>query len=98
LPELLRQWDCLPLVKRSLRLGSFRQGLLPLAILLAAVAATALGMVPLAVAFFAAAVLMVLVGALPLREIYDQLDAPILIMLAALIPVSDSLRAAAPAN
>ncbi len=93
LPELLRELDCLPLVRRSLRLGSIRRGLLPLAILLGAVAATALGMLPVALAFFAAAVLMVLVGALPLRDIYEQLDAPILVMLAALIPVSDSLRA-----
>lgn len=93
LPELLRELDCLPLVRRSLRLGSIRRGLLPLGILLGAVAATALGMVPVALAFFAAAVLMVLVGALPLRDIYEQLDAPILVMLAALIPVSDSLRA-----
>ena len=76
LPELLRELDCLPLVRRSLRLGSIRRGLLPLAILLGAVAATALGMVPVALAFFAAAALMVLAGALPLRDIYEQLDAP----------------------
>ena len=93
LPDLLRELDCLPLVKRSLRLGSIRRGLLPLAILLAAVAATATGVVPIAMAFFGAAALMVLVGGLPLRDVYEQLDPAILIMLAALIPVSDSLRA-----
>lgn len=92
LPELLRELDCLPLVKRSLRLGSIRRGLLPLVILLAAVAATAVGLVPVSVAFFAAAALIVLFGGLPLRDVYEQLDAPILIMLAALIPVSDTLR------
>ena len=54
--------------------------------------ATAFGLVPVAPAFFAAAVGMVLSRALPLREVYGQLDAPILIMLACLIPVSDSLR------
>ncbi|MDF2800044.1 MAG: family permease [Devosia sp.] len=35
---------------------------------------------------------MVLTRALPLREVYNRIDAPILIMLACLIPVSDSLR------
>jgi di/tricarboxylate transporter len=35
---------------------------------------------------------MVAFRILPLREVYGTLDAPILIMLAALIPVSDSLR------
>jgi di/tricarboxylate transporter len=55
-------------------------------------AVTALGWVPVPIAFFAAAVLIVASGALPLRDIYRQLDGPILVMLAALIPVSDSLR------
>ncbi len=92
LPELLREWDCLPLVERGLRLGSVRNGLVPLAILLVAMGATALGIVPVAAAFFAAAVAMVLSRAVPLRDVYAQIDAPILIMLACLIPVSDTLR------
>jgi di/tricarboxylate transporter len=75
-----------------LRLGSVRNGLLPLSILLAAMAATAFGIVPVATAFFAAAALMVLTGALPLRDLYNQVDGPILVMLACLIPVSESLQ------
>ncbi|ODT69733.1 MAG: permease [Pelagibacterium sp. SCN 63-23] len=92
IPDLLREWDCLPLVERGIKLGSVRNGLLPLVILMAAMAATALGFVPVAPAFFAAAVLMILSGALPLREVYNQVDGPILIMLACLIPVSESLQ------
>jgi len=92
LPELLQQWDCLPLVERGLRLGSVRNGLVPLAILLVAMAATAFGIVPVAPAFFAAAVAMVVSRSLPLRDVYGTLDAPILVMLACLIPVSDTLR------
>jgi di/tricarboxylate transporter len=93
IPELLREWDCLPLVERGLKIGSVRNGLVPLAILLAAMVATAFGIVPVAPAFFTAAALMVVFGALPLREVYGQIDAPILIMLACLIPVSESLQA-----
>ncbi len=92
LPELLRQWDCLPLVERNLKLGSARNGLAPLVILALAMGSTALGLVSVPLAFFAAAFLMVVSRTIPLREIYTHLDAPILIMLAALIPVSDSLR------
>jgi len=92
LPDLLRQWDCLPLVERNLKLGSMRNGLVPVVILALAMGSTALGLVPVPLAFFAAAVLMVLTRTVPLREVYSYLDAPILIMLAALIPVSDSLR------
>lgn len=35
---------------------------------------------------------MIVVGAIPLAEVYKSIDGPILVMLAALIPVSDSLR------
>jgi di/tricarboxylate transporter len=90
--ERLPELGCLPLAQRSLRLGSARQGLLPLAILGVAMIATATGYVPVAVAFFAAAGLVMLSGALPVREAYDHIEWPILIMLGALIPVSDSLR------
>lgn len=93
LPELLRDWDCLPLIERDVKLGSIRNRILPSIILLAAMAATAFGGVPVAAAFFAAAFLMVVSGTIPLREVYGHLDAPILIMLAALIPISDSLAA-----
>lgn len=90
--ERLSELGCLPLAERTLRLGSARKGLLPLAILAVAMIATASGLVPVAVAFFAAAALVVLTGTLPLREAYDHVEWPILIMLGALIPVSDSLR------
>ena len=46
----------------------------------------------MAVAFFGAAVLLLLAHSLSLREAYDVIDWPILVMLGALIPVSDSLR------
>lgn len=90
--EQLRALDCLPLAERHLQLGSVRNRILPLLILGAAMAVTAFGLLPVPVAFFAAAVIMVATRTLPLRDIYGQLDGPILLMLACLIPVSDSLR------
>lgn len=92
MPERLRDLGCLPLAQRELRLGSIRRGIVPLSILGAAMLLTALGVLPVAVAFFAAAVVTVLARALTLREAYDAIDWPILIMLGALIPVSDTIR------
>ncbi len=92
LPEKLRDLGALPLAERALRLGSSRKGLLAIVILAVAMAATAGGLVPVAVAFFAAAGLVIATGALPVREAYEHVEWPILIMLGALIPVSDSLR------
>jgi di/tricarboxylate transporter len=92
LPELLREFHLLPLAERPLLIGSARRGIVPVAILAAAMGTTALGLVPVDVAFFAAAVAMVLSKVVPLREVYASVDGPILVMLATLIPVSDSLR------
>lgn len=92
LPETLRDLRLLPLAKRTLRLGSVRRGVLAVSILAVAMGATALGLVPVTVAFAGAALAMVLSGALPVREAYDAVEWPIVIMLAALIPVSDAIR------
>ncbi len=92
LPERLRELGCLPLAERPLRLGYARRGLVPLGILAAAMALTAAGWLPVAIAFFGAAVLIMLAGALSARDAYRAIDWPILVMIAALIPVADALR------
>jgi len=92
LPERMRDLGTLPLAERPLRLGSSKRRFVPLAILATAMFVTAMGWVPVAVAFFAAAGLIMASGALPLREAYEGVEWPILIMLGALIPVSETLR------
>ncbi len=92
LPERLVELGCLPLAERRIALGNARQRWLPVAILAAAMVSTAAGWVPVAVAFFAAAGLIMLSGALPPRDAYNHVQWPILIMIGALIPVSDALR------
>ena len=92
MPEKLRELGCLPLAERDVRLGSKRATWLPISILAGAMVLTALGWVPVAVAFFAAAGLIMVTGAISPREAYDNVEWPILIMLGALIPVSDTLR------
>lgn len=92
LPNILREFGCLPLARRPILLGSIRRGLIPLIILILAMGTTALGLLPVAIAFFAAAVAMVLFRTIPIRELYNAVDGPILVMLATLIPVSDALR------
>src|SRR3546814_9012967 len=68
LPEHLRELGCLPLAERPLGLGSVRQRVLPVAILALAMGLTAFGLIPVAVAFFGAAALVMLTGALPRSE------------------------------
>jgi di/tricarboxylate transporter len=93
LPEVLGELRCLPLAERRLPLGRGRRGFVSVAVLAVAMVLVAFNVLPVAVAFFAAAVALLLVRAMPLRDAYAAIDWPILIMLAALIPVSDALRA-----
>jgi len=92
LPARLQEVGCLPLAQREIRLGNVRRSLLPIAILAAAMALTAAGVLSVGVAFFGAAALVMLTGALPLREAYGAIEWPILVMLGALIPVSEAIR------
>ncbi|BCB20716.1 SLC13 family permease [Bosea sp. ANAM02] len=92
LPERLSELNLLPLADRFVRLGSTRRVVLTVTITLATIVALAAGLAPVPLVFFAAAVLLIAFRCVPLREAYNNIDAPILLMLAALIPVSDSLR------
>jgi di/tricarboxylate transporter len=92
MPETLGELRCLPLAERGLRLGHGRRAWLPLIVLAGAMLLVALDRVPVAIAFFAAAVLLVLLRGIRLREAYEVIDWPILVMLGALIPVSDAIR------
>jgi di/tricarboxylate transporter len=92
LPDILRDLGLLPLAERPILLGTVRRGIVPVLILAGAMGSTALGLLPVQIAFFAAAVAMVLFRVVPVREIYAAVDGPILVMLATLIPISDSLR------
>jgi di/tricarboxylate transporter len=92
MPEALGELGCLPLAARDLQLGAGRQSPLPLLVLLGAMVVVSLHILPVAIAFFGAAVTMMLIRALRMREIYDAMEWPILILLAALIPVSEALR------
>ncbi|OPB31259.1 Di- and tricarboxylate transporter [Bartonella sp. AR 15-3] len=92
IPNLLRELKCLPLAKRNIMFGNLRHSLAALSILFIAIALTAFQIIPVALSFFAAAVAMVIFRVLPARNLYQTLDGQILVLLAALIPVSETLE------
>jgi di/tricarboxylate transporter len=91
-PDALKELGLLPLAERELELGRGRRRWIPVAVLALAIGAIVSGLLPIAVAFFAAAVLLVLTKALALREAYEAIEWPIVVLLGALIPVSDAVR------
>ena len=73
MPETLGELHLLPLAERDLRIG--RKGsLVPIAVLAAAMGLVAFNLVPVAVAFFGAAVLLLLFRSLSLSEAYDAVE------------------------
>lgn len=83
---------CLPLAQRELRIGQPQQLIPPLAVFGAALLLSAVGLIPVQIAFVAAVVIMVMAGFVSLREAYDSIDWPIIILLGAMIPVGEALE------
>lgn len=92
MPETLATLGLMPLAARNIAIGRARTPAIPVGILLIAMVMMAMKIISVPVAFMGAAVLVVAFGSLTLREAYDALDPPVLVTLAALIPISDSLR------
>lgn len=92
LPDTMGNLGLLPLAERSVRIGDQRGRWLPVLILAVAMVLLALRIVPVATAFFGAAVMMVVVGALSMREAIDSLEPEVLILIGALTPLSEAVR------
>jgi di/tricarboxylate transporter len=92
LPDALKDLGILPLAERELALGRGRKRWIPALILAAAMLAVAFKLAPIAIAFFGASLALLLTRSLSLREAYEAVEWPILVLLGALIPVSEAVR------
>ncbi|HXV23447.1 MAG TPA: SLC13 family permease [Alphaproteobacteria bacterium] len=92
MPATLADLGCLPLAQRNIRLGERRRAALSLPILAIAMILVAFQLVPVSVAFFGAATLIVLTGALTLRETYETIPWPIIVLIGALLPLSEAVQ------
>jgi di/tricarboxylate transporter len=90
--DVLSNLGCLPLAGRGLNLGQPRRLFLAVAIFGAALVTAAVGLLPVQVAFIAAAVAMLLTNLLSLAEAYESIDWPIIVLLGAMIPVGQALE------
>jgi di/tricarboxylate transporter len=89
--DALATLGVLPLAERQLKLGRPRQLIVPLAILIVAMVASGLQLVPVAIAFVAAALAIALLRLLSANEIYGAIDWPVLMMIGAMIPVGEAV-------
>ncbi|APX92661.1 SLC13 family permease [Halomonas sp. 1513] len=91
LAESLATLGCLPLANRNLTIGQPRMLLLSIAIFALAIIAMLTDLLPAAVALATAALVSLLVGVLPLRDGYQAIDGPVIVLLAAMLPVGEAL-------
>jgi len=91
MPGTLAQLGCLPLGQKAMP-SARKSAWLPVGIAFTAMLSVALGVMQVAPAFFLAAVAMVLLRCLPLRDAYESVHWPIIILLGALIPISDAMK------
>jgi di/tricarboxylate transporter len=90
--EAISALELLPLAERELRVGRPRRALLAGGLFLTAIVLATAGVLGLPVALGLAALSMVLVKLVPLREIYDHIDWPVIVLLGAMIPVGQALE------
>ena len=91
LPDIIAKLGCLPLADRKLALSP-RRVVLPFAVFVGAVALVIFGVTSAAIAFVLGAAAMVALGFLPAREVYNTIEWPVIVLLAALIPVAAALE------
>lgn len=92
LPATLSDLGCLPLADRNLELERTEKGLVSVAILAVAIALMLAHVVPVEVAFFGAAVGVILTNQITLKNAYAALEGPVIVMLACLLPVGEALK------
>jgi di/tricarboxylate transporter len=90
--DKLAALGCLPLAERNVPLGRTRNLYLPALVLLIAMILVTTDTVSVAIGFFGAAVAMLVLHLLTLREAYEAVEWPVLILFGALIPVSEALQ------
>ena len=82
----------LPLAEREVRVGIFSKITIAVAIFVAAILLSMLKIMPTTLSFLGAILAYVFLGILPLRDLYREIDWPVIVLLGAMIPVSGALQ------
>ena len=101
-PEAIAEFaadaGCVPLAERELRIPDRRKAVAASAIMAAAVGGAAFGLLPAAVSFAAGVLASMALRTVPPRAVYDAVDWPVIVLLAALIPVAGAMESTGTAD
>ncbi|MDM7457763.1 MAG: SLC13 family permease [Paracoccus sp. (in: a-proteobacteria)] len=96
--DFVNETGCVPLGERQLRIPDTRMALIAGAIMLGSVALATTGLLPAAAAFMLGALASMLLRTVPPRQVYSAIDWPVIVLLAALIPVAGAMQATGAAD
>ncbi len=84
-------FGCVPLAARPLNIPNKRKSVMAMLVMALAVASAAFGWLPAAVSFAGGVLLFMALRIMPLRKVYEAVDWPVVVLLAALIPVAGAM-------
>lgn len=90
--EFINDTGCVPLSTRDLRIPNKRQAMIATGIMLGAIVLVAASVLPAAAAFALGVLVSMLVRTVPLQQVYAAIDWPVIVLLAALIPVAGAMQ------
>ena len=93
LPDVVQWMGCLPLAERGLQRNQTDKAWLAVGCFAVAVTLASVGLLYLPVALACAATAMVAFKIVPLREVYDQVEWPVIVLLGSMIPLGNALEA-----
>jgi di/tricarboxylate transporter len=89
--DFVNDTGCVPLGERELRIPDKSLALVAGAIMVGSVGIVTAGLLPAAVAFTLGVVASMLFRTVPLRQVYTAIDWPVVVLLAALMPVAGAM-------
>jgi di/tricarboxylate transporter len=92
LADFANDTGCVPLGERDLRIPDARMAVLSTAIMGGAIALVTFGILPAAAAFALGVLASMVLRTVPPREVYTAIDWPVIVLLAALIPVAGAME------
>jgi di/tricarboxylate transporter len=92
LASFAAELGCVPLAQRSIRIPDKKRLIVATTVMAMAIGGAAFGLVPAAIAFAAGVVALMALQVVPIRRVYESIDWPVVILLAALIPVAEAME------
>jgi di/tricarboxylate transporter len=96
--EFAANWRCVPLAERALRIPDKTKAAAAGGIMAAAVGGAAFGLLPAAISFAGGVLASLALRTVPPRAAYDAIDWPVIVLLAALLPVAGAMQSTGAAD